>query len=342
MSNEVGMDLIKRFCPKVFLHPYDNNHPTSVNTYLTGEYLLDQAGSVLVTDVTLNDLVAYNEATNYLRFKGDKYPTAQDDFPTGDPIVATDRKDYGACRSPVYVKSFVNEQFTDLVYAFFYAFNGFQVFRIGIGTLPTKPYNFCWARFARHEADWEHITVRLNPKNELVGAFYGQHGGSQWVEKPPLVDGTHPVVYSAWNSHASYPTSGTTELAMILGPPGLQPVGWLKAADVTTSSDVRCYQKPDPFFSHVEWTPWQNDEQIYVVDDHTDSYKWLQFLGHFGSPDLDNSHVDRPPSLPSNAQDRVFDYSKVGKFFHALPAGYLVGDGPRSPEQQQWWRHKEP
>jgi hypothetical protein len=79
----------------------------------------------------------------------------------------------------------------DVTYWFFYAYNN------GFG-----PQN--------HEGDWERVEVRLNANNRATQTVYHQHGGSetlQWRETP-RVGRTHPVVFSARGSHASYPTAG--------------------------------------------------------------------------------------------------------------------------------------
>ena len=63
----------------------------------------------------------------------------------------------------------------------------------------------------RHEGDWENITVRLNGKNEATEVAYNAHGAPKiykWGEINHY-GGTHPIVYSAKGSHASYPKEGT-------------------------------------------------------------------------------------------------------------------------------------
>lgn len=59
-----------------------------------------------------------------------------------------------------------------------------------------------------HEGDWEQISVHLRD-GEAVEVAYSQHGKRSvlpWPLVPKL--GTHPIVYSARASHASYPTDG--------------------------------------------------------------------------------------------------------------------------------------
>ena len=347
-GNGVPFDTIKAFAPKIYLHPYDNQHPVSIENYLQTVWLLDKDKEVLSKDVTPDVLIQYNTSENYTRGADDRFPTAKDDFQTGDKIEATSNSGVGQCKSPVYVKTFSWDTHVDIKYAMFYAMNTFQVFRAGIGYgVTTKKRTFPWARFARHEGDWEHVTVRLDSScKNILGAFYSQHGKSDWVSEPPLEDGTHPVCFSALNTHANYPNAANKTLDHILHPPGLSPVRWLKAIDTTMRNaekprgGLRVYKDPEPFFREVRWLPYENDSQIVVVDDNPEACKWLDVKGRWGPPKLSNKHIDRPPKLPDKAQNFLFDYAKVAKAF--LKNKYLVGNGPRGPKQQDWWLQKEP
>jgi hypothetical protein len=70
-----------------------------------------------------------------------------------------------------------------------------------------------------HEGDWEHVTVRINLDQRIIGVYYAAHAGEGgWYENVvhensrdgyQLMDGTHPLVFSARHSHASYPYHGT-------------------------------------------------------------------------------------------------------------------------------------
>jgi hypothetical protein len=343
----VDRETITTFAPVVYLHPYDNHRPASVHDYLRTVYLLDEAGTVLAETVTPEVLERHNLFTNYLRFADDRFPTGEDDFHTGawteaDPRVAGQ----GRCRAPVYVKTFTYDTHLDLKYAYFYPFNGFQTFRVGIRDgFSTKKRNFLWARYARHEGDWEHVTVRLTPDGRrLIGVFYARHGDSVFVEDPNLVEDTHPVVFSALSSHASYDRAVTTAVDNVLSEPGLLPIGWLKAVDTTSTDELdalRYYARPEPFFSQVEWRPWGEPDLLVPVDEDATAARWLAFKGRWGPPRLDNTHIDRPPSMPAKAQDRLFDDAKFGKLLGLPSDTYLYGEGPTSPEQQRWWNDKE-
>jgi len=334
--------LIQRFAPKIYLHPYDKNHPDSVENYFT-KVFLKKDGVVLATKVDAETLCRYNEEACYLEFASGEFPTAENDFETGAPIVPGDKPHVGTTTAPVYVKTFTYPTHIDIKYIFFHPFQGFQTFRTGIlRGFSTKKRNFEWARFGRHEGDWEHITVRLNAADlRLRGVFYGQHGDSVWVEQPPLVDETHPVVLSALNVHASYWTADTFTKDHVLHPPGLLPVGWLKASDTTVSDGLVVYHPPQPLYTAVEWTPYKGSgQQLINLDDNAAAAAWLDFKGRWGPPKLDNTHIDRPPKLPENAENYLFDWAKILRF--KIPEKFFYGEGPRSPKEQGWWNAKEP
>jgi hypothetical protein len=71
-----------------------------------------------------------------------------------------------------------------------------------------------------HEGDWERVTAYYEPPETLLGVVYYEHHGAGFVPASKLeVAGGHPVVYSAWGSHASSPTmQGTLDLADGAGP----------------------------------------------------------------------------------------------------------------------------
>lgn len=94
----------------------------------------------------------------------------------------------------------------DIQYSSFYPFNGHMGGFFG----------------AEHEADWEHVTARITTSGELTKLYFSAHDGEgQWYhlagDGPELVGGTHPVVYSAKHSHASYPCAGRIVRRKIVG-----------------------------------------------------------------------------------------------------------------------------
>lgn len=122
-----------------------------------------------------------------------------DAYRFGDPIAATTGKPDGI---PIY---------------FEYEPNRFVTYWIlyGASASPVPdPQFYAEATILAHEGDWEHISVRLNERDEATHVFYASHAEGQelaWAEVPKEEE-THPVVYSAWGSHASNPETGVFEL----------------------------------------------------------------------------------------------------------------------------------
>jgi hypothetical protein len=76
------------------------------------------------------------------------------------------------------------------------------------------PYNDFIAS-VNHEADWEHITVSTNSAGAFQSAWYAKHSdGARYTASQLSWNGTHPIVYSADGSHASYPAAGAWPLVL--------------------------------------------------------------------------------------------------------------------------------
>jgi hypothetical protein len=63
--------------------------------------------------------------------------------------------------------------------------------------------------YDRHEADWEGVTVFLQGTSPL-GVSYSAHQGRRWSSwaSQSAQNGTHPIVYAAYGSHANYSARG--------------------------------------------------------------------------------------------------------------------------------------
>jgi hypothetical protein len=74
-------------------------------------------------------------------------------------------------------------------------------------------YDYTTLNF-NHEADWEHITVTVDGHGKLSSIYYAEHNyGTQYaLSDVTFVRGTHPVVYSAVGTHASYAKPGSYEI----------------------------------------------------------------------------------------------------------------------------------
>ena len=334
----VSLDVIQKYTPTIYLHPYDNHHPMAIEGFLSASSMLDQSGNTLKSGLTPADLATYSSSTNYLRFTNNVFPTAGNDFETGDPIVPAAAAGWGQSNAPVYVKTIDYGSYIDLKFYMFYAINGFQTFQAGIiVNFKTQPYLFDWANFSLHQGDWEHVTVRISEDTtKLLGVFYSQHGKAAWVANPSL-DGTHPIVYSAWDSHANYPTADIYIDDVILNSPGVIPLSWIKVANITTSTaggTISAYNKPNPFYANgVSWTPWQNTSQLILLDGNAAAAPWLAFNGNWG-PSWTTA-VAQPPSLPSGAGSELYTLATAGNALGLL-SNYTTEGGPLGPEAAGW------
>lgn len=100
---------------------------------------------------------------------------------------------------PVYYEAVDGHYIT---YWFFYAYNA--------GPAPGGLDN--------HEGDWERISVKLNRQNRATAVAYYQHKGHEekrWRDVPK--QGSHPLVFSAKGSHASYASPGAKDLGVPFG-----------------------------------------------------------------------------------------------------------------------------
>src|SRR3954451_14215004 len=121
----------------------------------------------------------------------------------------------------------------------------------------------------KHEGDWEFVQVLFRASSveealssEPVSVGYAQHGGgetTEWDSSKLRKDGTHPLVFSSQNSHASY-----FEPALFLGRGASEGFGCDNTQAPSTSVHPRVVLLPD--------APTGPD----------DPYAWLAFPGRWG------------------------------------------------------------
>ena len=154
-------------------------------------------------------------------------------------------------------------QATDLLYAFFYAYNG-------------KDMNDVLGVFT-HEGDWEHVIVRIdNDQERILGIYFQAHSSqdqySKWYFPPETGDpdqyvpdgDTRFLVYSALLGHGSYTQSGN------------HPYNIIRGSDVTDQG-----------------TSWDTASNIVVMN--SDASGYLDYSGFWGKP---SSNLANPPSGP--------------------------------------------
>lgn len=111
-----------------------------------------------------------------------------------------------------------------------------------------------------HEADWEHVTISVSADLEFVSAYYSEHRGGQRIDRASQlgwVRGTHPVVYSATGTHASYPRPGAYRTPAL--------VDWC-------------------FDGGPAWRTWSNFVNLGERDHILGGQSWARYDGRWGKP----------------------------------------------------------
>jgi hypothetical protein len=219
IDDTVENQLISRFAPIVKLHPEEQYLPANVPWLLSRMRLRFDVS--LGKDKQLLDKMQVTSASLITQSYDDQ-SSGLSDSPTDFFLEAVDASGSGSledyrkatragldaagwvCYAHVH-GSPVHVGYYDIQYIFYYAYNG-DTFS-GPGSIA-------------HESDFEHITVRVEPDRETVSQiYYAAHNNegkwykqqtSQGVKDGFSVTGDgRPVVYSAQNSHASYPWAGS-------------------------------------------------------------------------------------------------------------------------------------
>lgn len=133
------------------------------------------------------------------------------------------------------------------------------------------PYND-WEGILKHEGDWEHISITLDAKQNPIRAYYAAHGTGEhhnWKDLEKVnesgqkdANGTHPVVYSAKGSHASYKTPGEH---------------WIKN-DLTKNIPVKDYTHRDG----PAWPTWNNLINIGEKNCSLNGQEFILYGGKWG------------------------------------------------------------
>lgn len=179
--------LAERFRPIFIFDKQEQYFPCSVNYLINNSQLYN--GEELVTDFGKTSVEDLSDN------KGDRLIFAKESY-NGD-----------LQNAPVYYNIRVCEQFIDIVYILFFAYNGplnvLGLFEVG-----------------EHTGDIEHVIVRLNKSNlSLNSVYFSAHNDEgEWVDKSNVKTiqlrndenvFEHPMVYVARNSHAMYASEGT-------------------------------------------------------------------------------------------------------------------------------------
>jgi hypothetical protein len=244
-----------RYAPLVFLAPGETHRPTDASSYIAnsslrwshdsgrGDHEIAPRGGVDEHRLGHGGYQHQVEGV-FGGHHGDQIHSDQDVRPKdgkGDggnegfflDLDNSKHESLGSTSAPMYYEA-VEGRF--ITFWFFYAYNA--------GPVPGGADN--------HEGDWERITVKLNANNRATHVAYFQHNGppdeKKWKEVPK--QGSHPIVYSAKGSHASYSTAGEH---------GLGPGGIVK----------------DRTGKGAQWQTWQHMQNARAQD-------WYGFGGAWG------------------------------------------------------------
>jgi hypothetical protein len=227
LAQEDVEELVEQYGPLLFFHPSE-------------KYFLDEPEYVLDHGVSLAWGVVYNEDAEdaYESFRveeQDVMPTSSatllDDVryveenikpDASDPElfkywlhIEDDLKPGDLARGEALIRVLpVNGLFTEIQFWFFYPFNGpGRVEACSSSSCCTNNYLM---QGGRHYGDWEHVSLLiLNATRELITVYMSRHASGQWLRRYGGVwdsglqfSGTHPIIYSAYYSHAHYPVTG--------------------------------------------------------------------------------------------------------------------------------------
>jgi hypothetical protein len=260
-------NLMNRFAPVVYLHPDERYKPAGVDWYLTRvELVYDNEVLLTLGNVTVSALVSQEkdgkysgEGTDVTKFRLQH---------TGDySFQAWTRDGYFSYADQVNIKSpcYVHvrpvqdhPELIDIQYWFFYPYNG-----------PTE--SSAGLNHAEYEGDWEHITVRVRDSDEsVIQVHFARHsqGWCKWYDPSDVtfIDETHPVVYSALHSHASYTDAGDFSRY------------WPLTNDQTSDGG----------------SVWDTRGKCYNMGEHdapNPGMEWIRYTGKWGR----DSHVWYPP-----------------------------------------------
>jgi hypothetical protein len=116
---------------------------------------------------------------------------------------------FDTCKCYVHVLAI--NGYIELQYFLFSPFNGGTTVRFEAGWFGSDATaSMGNTGIGSHQGDWEHITVRISMTGEFIATWYSQHSVGEWrsPETTPFAEGSHPVVYCAKRTHASYPSAG--------------------------------------------------------------------------------------------------------------------------------------
>ena len=193
LTNALLDSLIKRYAPIVHLDQHEQYHMCAVEWYLERANLVENATGKSV-QATPTNLPQGQE-------NGQKYHLS-----LKDPSSRSGAQD----TAKAYVHVNEGSDYWDIQFWFFYAYNGNGTLGLtlsGLGYKTPRSY-FTLAPFGEHEADWEHVTLRIDKAtHQLREVCMSQHGDPTWFAPNQLQRfNDQVVIFASLNGHASFPT----------------------------------------------------------------------------------------------------------------------------------------
>ena len=215
----------KKYAPEVRLHPKDSYRPSSIPWYLKRSRLIFYPPKTLPGQVKKANILLKNGQVTIEALKKQNPKVGKTKYPAiakgnkkkmpflldlngttsnkkGEHNLFKDNKRTTGTTSYLNIRR-VKEghNWWDFQYIFFYPYNG-KLKLDGIAGEIVKG--------GKHEGDFEHITIRFNGNtNKIVAIYYSVHGQKEgkWLfsGQYKLNRYGQPIVFSAKDSHASYP-----------------------------------------------------------------------------------------------------------------------------------------
>ncbi|KAK9902691.1 hypothetical protein WJX75_002901 [Coccomyxa subellipsoidea] len=207
-------DIIASNCPVFYFHPEERYFPCTVQWFLERSELqlirkgwrrrvlrvIEQVGTLNGESLTRAEAWfgahPFKRSFMMLRLVDPRHRSGQPDQLNQVPIYAHAKEvvdPHSGRRTALEVN-----------YMKFLAYNGsYKLF----GWIPAGD-------LGAHDADWEHVTMRLTPDGRRVlGVYYSAHRHQDGVWRSakdvPRSEGGRPLAHIAVNGHGSYPTAGT-------------------------------------------------------------------------------------------------------------------------------------
>jgi hypothetical protein len=255
------IEVTRRFAPLVRFHSEEAFFPSSVPWFLNRVALWHVSSAMharkpsTITPVLAKGKVDSMSLVN--QRMGNDYSGGKSkglfylDIPEDRDRIATCVGQLASAKCYVHVQS-TNSGKWQLAYLFLYPFNG----AIAIDKKIT------------HEGDWEHVRVEVDKAgSNIIRVLFSAHAGGKWHVRYSTTrgntdgfrcsEGTHPIVYSARHSHASYQKSGRQH----------RPSAIL----------------PDDYCGNgIEWRTWDTLELLGDKADPPLGQEWLKFNGNWG------------------------------------------------------------